>query len=135
MTDINFWPILVASIVAFVVSAFWYSPILFGKEWMKLTDMQEPDESAKKGVWKLYLGQLVVTIVMFAVLGFMITSTGSRTAGDGAFLAFLIWLGFSATTAVGGMFWQKTPLKLVLIMELANLVTWVIGGAIIGAWR
>lgn len=137
MNSVNIWSILVASIVAFAIGAIWYSPILFGKEWMNLSKISEKDVDAseKKGMWKLYVGQFIVTIVTFSVIGFLVSVTGSQTAGDGAFLAFLAWLGFSVTASVGEMFWKKTPMKLVFIYEICTLITWLVGGAIIGAWR
>jgi len=137
MISLNFWPILVSALVAFAMGAFWYSPILFGKEWMNLSNIPEDDatrESSGK-MWKLYLGQFIITIVLFCILGFLITAIGPRTVENGMFLAFIIWIGFSLTTAIGKIFWHKTPLKLVLIEEFNNLITWVVGGAIIGAWK
>ena len=136
-STINFWAILVASVVAFGIGALWYSPILFGKEWMNLAKIsdRDVDEGEGRGMWKLYIAQLVITIVLFAVLGFFVSATASRTAGDGAFLGFIAWLGFSLTAAVGDMLWMKKPMKLLLISEICTLVTWIVGGAIIGAWR
>ncbi len=137
MATVNFWPILVASVVAFIISALWYSPILFGKEWMALSKISAADVEASKakGMWKLYLIQFIVTLVTFSVLGFIITAAGPMSASDGAFLGFLAWLGFVATTAIGGMLWENKPLKLVLIQTISMLLNLVIGGSIIGVWR
>lgn len=135
MTSMNLWPILVSTIVAFGVSALWYSPILFGNEWMRLSGISEKDMPGKEGVWKLYVIQLIITLVMFTVMGFLISATGSRTVSDGVFLALLLWLGFSLVSAVGRTLWQRVPLKMLLIVELCTLITWLVGGAIIGAWR
>jgi hypothetical protein len=137
MTHVNIWSIIVATIIAYVIGALWYSPLLFGKEWMRLKNMSEKDitEESKRGMWKLYIIQLVTTLVLFCVLGFIVTATGSLTAGDGLFLAFLVWLGFSLMPAIGDILWNKTPIKLVLINEVCTLVSWLIGGAIIGGWN
>lgn len=137
MQTINFWPILVASIVSFGVSALWYSPIIFGKEWMslvKITDA-EMNETKSKGIWKLYIIQFIMTLISFCVLAFIIASTSVQGGSNGAFMGFLIWLGFVATGAVAGFMWEKYPFKLMLIDTVSVLVTLVIGGAIIGAWR
>jgi uncharacterized protein DUF1761 len=137
MTSFNFWPILIASVVAFAISALWYSPVLFGKEWMALSGISDSDvtESSRKGIWKLYVIQFITTLVTFSVLAFIITTVNGRTAGDGIFLAFLAWLGFPAMGAIGNIMWNKQPVKLALITTLATLICWMIGGAIIGAWR
>lgn len=136
MTSGNFWPILVASIVAMGIGALWYSPLLFGKEWMKLMNIKEAEIAAarKRGMVKLYAGQFVMTLVTFAVLTFILVNTASRTTGDGVLMGFLVWLGFGLPSGVSALLWENKPFKLILITSLANLVTMVIGGAIIGAW-
>src|SRR4051812_29019585 len=114
MTHVHVWSIIVATIVAYVIGALWYSPVLFGKEWMRLRGISEKDitEESKRGVWKLYIVQLIVTLILFCVLGFIITATGSLSASNGLFLAFLAWLGFSLMPAIGDLMWNKTPVKL-----------------------
>jgi hypothetical protein len=137
MAHVNIWSILVSAIVAYAVGALWYSPALFGKEWMRLKGISADDitEESKRGMWKLYVTQLVVTIVMFCVLGFIISATGAQSAGNGLFLAFLAWVGFSVMPATGDMLWNKAPFKLFLINQVCALVSWLAGGAIIGGWR
>lgn len=137
MTHVHIWSIIAAAIVAFAIGALWYSPALFGKEWMRLKGISEKDidEGSKRGMWKLYIAQLVVTIVMFCVLGFIISATGAQSAGNGLFLAFLAWVGFSLMPAIGDMLWNKAPFKLLLINQVCALVSWIAGGAIIGGWR
>lgn len=137
MTSINFWAVLVASVVTFALGALWYSPVFFGKEWMRLKNISEDDitDESKRGMWKRYVAQFISTIIFFTVLGFFIAATGSSTASDAVFLAFIAWIGFSVTTAVGDMLWNKTPFKLVLIVEVCTLISWLVGAAIIGAWR
>lgn len=137
MQTINFWPILVASIVSFGISALWYSPILFGKEWMSLVKLSETDvsEVMSKGIWKLYVVQFIMTIIGFCVLAFIITSTSAQGGNNGAFFGFLVWLGFIATNAISSLMWEKYPFKLMIIDSISILITLIIGGAIIGAWR
>jgi hypothetical protein len=137
MNSINFWPILVSSIAAFALGALWYSPVLFGKEWMTLIKMTDADMKAAqaRGVWKFYVAQFAITIVMFIVLSFVISFTQSLGAADGAFLAFILWLGFIVTVTLNRVIWSNVPFKLALIESVYNLITLAIGGAIIGAWR
>ena len=138
MHTVNLWAILVAAIVAFAIGALWYSPILFGKEWMSLTGKTQKDVAAAKakgGMWKLYVAQLILAIITFGVLGFIVAAASGATASDGAFMGFLAWLGFDATVILGGFLWEKKPLKLVVIQAACSLLTLVVGGAIIGAWH
>ncbi len=138
MYSINFWPILVSSIIAFGIGAIWYSPILFGKEWMALMKITDADVSGMKAagtMWKSYLVQFIVTIVSFCVLAFAISLTGIGSAGDGAVIGFLAWLGFIVPKGIGDILWKKSTLKLFFIDNVNSLITMLIAGSIIGAWR
>lgn len=137
MSTINFWPVLVAAVVAFAIGALWYSPILFGKEWMTLTKMSDSDiASAKaKGMWKSYIVHFIATIVSFCVLAFIVASTAVASASDGAFLGFFAWLGFIAPIGISELLWERKPFKLILIDTLQVLLGLIVGGAIIGAWK
>ena len=137
MTNINFWPILVASLVSFAIGSLWYSPVLFGKEWMALTKISDKDinDTRARGVWKLYIVQFIFTLIMFCVIGFTIATANIDSSSDGGFVGFLAWLGFVVPMQVSGFLWKRHSFKLVLIESINYLVTLVIGGAIIGAWR
>ena len=137
MPSVNFWPILVAALAAFGLSALWYSPLLFGKEWTASHGFDEKTIASikERGVWKLYIIQLIASIIMFIVVAFLNSATGGASASDGAFLGFLVWLGFSATQSAGELLWKSTPFKLILIESVGILVNLLVGGAIIGAWQ
>ena len=136
MQSINFWPILVASLASFGVSSLWYSPILFGKEWISLVKMTDGDMADIKfrGVTKLYITQFVATLVTFAVVAFAMSEMNVISASDGAFLGFLAWLGFIVPMRISPVLWRKEPMKLFLIDVINYLIVLVIGSAIIGAW-
>lgn len=137
MYTINFWPILIATIVGFGIGALWYSPILFGKEWMTLMKISEKDiDAAKaKGMWKSYLTHFIAHIVSFGVLAFFIASSNATTPADGVFIGFIVWLGFIVPMGISNLLWRKDPFKLVLIDTFQLLTVLLVGGAIIGAWK
>lgn len=137
MSTINFWPILISAIVSFGIGALWYSPILFGKEWMTLMKISDHDIDVAKnnGISKSYLAHFVTNIVSFGVLAFFISLSGSSNAGDGAFLGLISWLGFVAPIGISNLLWRKDSLKLVLIDSLQVLLSLIIGGIIIGVWK
>ena len=136
MITVNIWGIIVASIVAFIIGALWYSPLLFGKEWMSLIGMNDRDITAakNKGMTKYYIIQLIVTLITFTVLGFAIAGLSITTAQDAGFIGLLAWIGFVVPGAVGSLIWERRPFKLIVINSVGTLVCWVIGAAIIGMW-
>lgn len=64
--EINFYAILVASLAPLVVGFIWYSPLLFGKAWMKETNLT--DEELKKGSMLKIFGLTFLFSVMFAMV-------------------------------------------------------------------
>lgn len=134
MNTVNYLPILVSSVVAFGISSLWYSPILFGKEWMEGRKISELDMD-NKGVLKSYLFQFIESLITFSVLAFILSMTEIQNGTDGAFLGLLAWLGFILPTSLSDLIWKKEKITLVLIDTINYLLILVIGGAIIGAWN
>ncbi len=134
--DINIWSVIVATVAVFVIGAVWYSPVLFGKEWMSLTGCtdKEVSDAKTKGVVKYYVIQLIITFVTFCVLGFAMNTLGVDNTSDGAFVGILAWLGFALPMHIGSIMWERRPFKLVLINTVNVLLSFVVGAAIIGAW-
>jgi hypothetical protein len=64
--EINFYAILVAALAPLVVGFIWYSPLLFGKAWMKETNLT--DEELKKGSMLKIFGLTFLFSVMFAMV-------------------------------------------------------------------
>ena len=136
MYTINIWSIIVSSIVSFCISSIWYSPIMFGKEWMSLVKISNNDVDAMKSskIFTSYIIHFVATIVSLSILGFAISAIGVQNATDGAFIGFFAWLGFVAPFGVGDHIWRKSLARLVLIDSISVLITLVVGGAIIAMW-
>lgn len=128
---------LISAVVGFGIGALWYSPILFGKEWMRLSRVSDSDmaQAKARGMWKPYLVHFIMNLVMFAVLGFFVASSDAITSTDGAFLGLIAWIGFIAPMGIYGLLWKREPFKLVLIDSVQILIGLVIGGAILGAWK
>lgn len=134
MEPINILPIIVSSLVAFGIGSFWYSPFLFGKEWMEGRNIKS-DSVEKSGVIRSYIIQFVFTVITFSVLAFLISMAEVRSSTDGSFVGLLAWIGFILPISISGLLWKRDTFTLFLIDVVYNLLIITIGGAIIGAWR
>jgi hypothetical protein len=134
MEPINFLAIVVASLVSFGIGSLWYSPFLFGKEWMEGRKIS-PDSTKTTSVLRSYIIQFILTLFTFTFIAFVISISQARTSTDGAFIGLLGWLGFVIPLSVSGLLWKKETFTLFLIDAVNHLVILTIGGAIIGAWR
>lgn len=137
MEPINFLAIIVASLVSFGIGSLWYSPFLFGKEWMEGRNISEKNLDSMKttSVLRSYIIQFILTLFTFTFIAFVISMSQARTSTDGAFIGLLSWLGLVIPLSVSGLLWKKESFTLFLIDTVNNLVVLTIGGAIIGAWR
>ena len=135
MSTINIWSILVASIVSFIIGAVWYSPAVFGKQWMTLTNTGPISPEQVKGMWKLYVVQFLLFVVTTCILAFGLVATQITSALDGAALGLFVWIGFYATTSIGSMLWERKSWKFILIATGAALINLIVSGAILGGWR
>jgi len=133
--SVNLWSVLAAAVAGVILGSLWYSPVLFGNLWMKLSGMKKPTgkelEKLKKTMWKYYLTQFIGTLVASYALAVLIKNTGSTGSLAGALLGAVIGVGVLSVNALSSVLWEGKPFKLYLINISYNIVSYVIMGAII----
>ncbi len=136
-SSINWLAILAATLAAYVFGALWYSPLLFGKLWMKLNGLTKADaEKAKaKGMAVSYLLQFVATLVTSFVFAMILEMNVVEGAVSGLIIGFYLWLGFVATSSVGAVLWDKKSWSWFWLCSLNGLLTLWIIGAILALWQ
>jgi hypothetical protein len=131
--------VLAAAVAAFVIGFLWHGP-LFGKQWMKMMGISQAEmEAAKaKGMGAMapqMLAALVQHIVVAAVTAHLISALGLGDITSYIMLAFLLWLGFVATTLLNGVLWEKRKMELYVFNIVYQLVSLVAIAVIVGMWR
>ncbi len=135
-TEINFFSILITSIVLFVIGFLWYG-LLFGKQWLKLSKIPalEIAKSKHKGMVKPSTFNFIGNIVLVYVLANFVNLFGISSVGQGAILGFWIWLGFFAsTTLLGSVLWENKPWSLFALNGLYWLIELMVACAILAIW-
>lgn len=134
---INYWAVLVATVVNMVVGFLWYGP-LFGKYWMQVTGHVR---DAKDGMSKMYRSMILGVILAFLmnfVLAHVIVFGDAYTQMSGVMGglmgAFWLWLGFALPMTASVYLWESKPLGLWAVHAGNYLVTFLIAGAILGGW-
>jgi hypothetical protein len=136
MTPGNWLSILIAAIVAWLIGALWYSPLLFAKAWAqahgytpeKLASMQ-----AKAG--RAYAGSFVAFLVIAGVLHLFLNHLGANSVQHGAGWGFHAWLGFALPIGFISYLYSDKLIATFLIDTGYQLVYLTAMGAILGAWR
>lgn len=133
---INYHAVLVAALAGIIIGSFWYSPLLFGNIWIKLSKFTLKDMNAakKKGMGKTYLVAFIGSFVFAYVLAHFAKYIGALSVGDALQLGFWSWLGFIVPVQLGMVLWEGKPLKLYLINIAYHLVTLLVMSMILVAW-
>ena len=133
---VNYIAIIVATIIGYAIGALWYSPLLFGTQWMKLQGFTKRDmlRAKQRGMAKTYILTFIAVLVMTWVLSLLVEVFGNGNFWSGMLVGFWVWLGFLATTQIGMVFWEDKPFSLYLLTTAHYLVTLVLAGGILAVW-
>ena len=133
---VNYLAVVAAAVASMAIGAAWYSPLLFGKEWMRLSGMSpEFIEGVKaKGTWKMYGVGFIGALVMAFVLAHLVFLMEATTLNDALDLGFWLWLGFIAPVQLGVVLWEGKSWKLYLINTSYYLVSLPAMASILALW-
>ncbi len=133
ISTLNWWAIFVAALSNFLIGGLWYSPVLFGKLWMK--ENKFSDDDLKKGnMPKIFALTFLFSFVMAFNLA-MFLNDPNTTVGWGAVAGFLAGFGWVAMAVfIIGQFERKSA-KYMLIHAGYLTISFILMGLIIGAWR
>ncbi|MEM4255256.1 MAG: DUF1761 domain-containing protein [Candidatus Norongarragalinales archaeon] len=137
LVSVDFVAVVLAAIASFVIGMVWYSPMLFGKMWMKEMKTSEKEmKKGKKNMTQSFAFAFVGALVMAYVLAHFIAyaTGGYPTLMDGITTAFWAWLGFVATVSAGMVLWGGKSWNLYALTAGNDLVSMLAMGAIIALW-
>ncbi len=130
---VNFWSVILAAISYLIIGSLWYSPLLFGKLWIKLIGFCDEDFKRSQRLWVIFVfsfcSAFIASFLISAVLG--PKSNAEFGAVVGAAIA-LCWITMSKLTDV---LFENKPVKLFLLHAGFDVVTFMVMGAIVGYWR
>ena len=126
--NINLLAVLTAAIANMIVGSFWYSPLLFAKQWMKLIGKKKQDLKPNP---MLYIGTFICALVTAYIMSVFAQYTHATTISGGLQLGFLTWVGFVATTSATNYLFEGRPKNLYFINYGYHLVTFLIMGIIV----
>ena len=133
---INLLAVLVAAVATFVLGGLWYSPLLFGKVWVRAHGYTpEKMEAMRAGVGRSYAVSFLCYLVMATVMALLIGATDTVTALGGVRLGAVCWLGFAATIGLTANLFSDKPLATYLLDAGYQLVYLSVMGAILASWR
>ncbi len=131
---INFWAVLAAAVLSFVIGGAWYSPSLFAKPWLRAIN-HTPTPGEKQGMGSAMVAMFVSLLVTAYVLAHFTVYAGANTVSTGAQLGFWVWLGFTAMFTVTTVVFERLPWALYWITNGYQLISLVVMSIIVAVWR
>ena len=128
----NYAAIVVAAIAYWLLGAVWYAA-LFSKPWAALEHIT--DEQAKAAGFLPYVITLVLNLLIAYVLSQIIHWRNAYTAGRGAAVGVILWIGFVGPITYTTYMYELRPKELFAINEFYPLAGLVLMGVILGAWK
>ena len=121
---VNLIGVLVAAVTSMLFGMIWYSPKVFGKRWMNLAGIskRKAKEAKEKGMALNMFFAFVSQIVTAGVLSVFLLYAGAASILASLLVAFLLWLGFVATTQIGSVLWEQKPWGLYTLNSLYSLL-------------
>ena len=131
---VNYLAVLVSAVAIFMLGGLWYSPVLFAKKWVALQgkSMEEMSGGARPS---LYAQVFICGLLTAAVMAVVQAHMPQPSLAHGLIIGFLAWLGFAGATSYGTALFSFKPKALWAIDTGFNLVSFMLAGAILGAWQ
>ncbi|GAC1653669.1 MAG: hypothetical protein NVS4B3_16960 [Gemmatimonadaceae bacterium] len=134
---VNYLAVIVAAAAIFALGGLWYSPVLFGKQWMALTGKgtTDPAGSSMRPTPAMYVQVFLCGLVTAWVLAVLLNHFVDPTALRAALLGALCWVGFTGATSYGTSLFGGKSKELWFIDSSYYLVSMIIAGVILALWR
>lgn len=130
---INWFAVFAAALSAFVIGGLWYSPILFGKVWLRANGITA-EQAAGFNKARAFVGSLIFALIMSANLAAFLADPRT-TIVWGMTAGLLAGLGWVATGIAIIALFENRSWTYILVNGGYHVVAFVTMGAILGAWR
>jgi hypothetical protein len=139
-SSINWLAVIACVVASMVIGSIWFSPKTFFPIWWKAIGKSDsPDMSGSTIGMGLTWGLIIFSSFVQAVfISLFVNAMGSMTGGasllSGGTTGFLLWLGFVAPSSLTNKLFADR-LKAWVLEAGNHLITFVVMGAIVGAWH
>ncbi|MBA3648268.1 MAG: DUF1761 domain-containing protein [Chitinophagales bacterium] len=127
---LNILAVLLAAVAYFALGALWYSPILFGKQWAALNNINMTDRSS---LMRSMVVSFACMLLMALVTGIMMALSRCKHYTDCLEVGILLGAGYAGGILGTTYTYQKKPLPLWFIDIGFHFCGIVLASAIIAA--
>jgi hypothetical protein len=132
MPEINWLAVIAATFAAFILGGLWYSPLLFGKAWQRLTGLSD-EVLASGNPAVIYGASFILALIASAMFAMFLGPRPPLAFGLGAgFSAGLCWVATSF--GINGLF-ERKPVALIAMNGGYHTVQFTLIGLILALWH
>jgi len=138
-SSINWLAVVACVFASMIIGSVWFAPKTFFPIWWKAIGKSEnegPSSTNMGMVWGLIVFSAFVQAVFMSLMVHAMGSMTPRgaTLGSGAMAGFFLWLGFVAPSSLTNKLFADR-LKAWVLEAGNHLITFIVMGAIVGAWH
>lgn len=131
LADVNWLSVIVATVVAYIIGALWYS-LIFARRWQSEVKLSNEDIS-RSNMAMIFGGTFILNFIAAILLDLFIGK--DSTLVSGMFLGLIVSIGWIATSLGINYLFSRKSLVLFLIDAGYFVVFFTIIGAILGIWN
>ena len=120
-----------AALVMVVLGALWYSPLMFGKSWTRLSGVR-PGDIRPRDARRNTITGVITSLIAAILLGAIALHAGERAVMLYAGVGF-IWL-FVMLEQMNHMSWERQPFSLFLLHAFRSLAVLMAGASVFYFW-
>jgi hypothetical protein len=128
--NINLVALILAALANGIIGALWYSPLLFGKIWIKAMGKSKEDFD-KSGANVGYILTMIGALISAFTLTILINLLDVITIGGGALVGLITGIGIAAMREMAPTFFEGRKKILYLISISYHITSLTVMGAII----
>ena len=129
----NYPAVFVSALAYWILGAVWYA-VLFSKPWMALEHITDEQARSMNPVLP-YIISFVLNLLIAFVLAQICIWRKADSAGRGAAVGVLVWIGFLGPVTYTTYMYEMRPKELFAINAFYPLAGLCLMGAILGAWK
>ena len=140
LSELNIWAIFFSALAAFLVGAFWYSPMMFARPWMKGKGIS-PSKAMKGNMGFSMVMNFLANLVQAFILAFFLDFWGkvsmlskSNVWWENLTFVFWIWLAFILVYALNEVLWGGQKPSVFFIQISCNATCLFVMTTILSHW-
>jgi hypothetical protein len=132
--SLNLLPVIAAAVLNMAIGMLWYSPVIFGKLWIKAMS-KTPEEFKLQVNPLIYVFNTIAALVFAYVLAHLMKFAFINSFSQGVLIGFWVWLGFVITTVIPGYLYEGRSKLLYFIFIFYQLISICLMGGLLAIWK